>query len=149
MIAIMMLRRTLLGSLAVSAALSAQTGDAKAAEARKAIDSFFAAVKKNDVEGASKFLSDDLIYTHSSGLVETKAEYLGKLKAGSQTYKSVDFINPKIRVYGDTAVMNTLARMTGDTNGVPFDNTLYIMHVWVRQGGRWQLVAHQTTRKPA
>ena len=136
-------------ALSATAALAQSSGDAKSADARKAIDAFFAAVKKNDVEGASKYLADDLIYTHSNGLVEGKSDYLGKLKAGTQIYKSVDFINPKIRVFGDTAVMNTEARMTGTTNNVPFDNKLFIIHVWVKQGGRWQLVAHQTTRKPA
>jgi ketosteroid isomerase-like protein len=130
-----------------AAALFAQSG-ATAADARKAVDAFIAAVKKNDIAGVSNFLADDLVYTHSTGIVEGKQEYLAKLKAGDQKYTGIEFINPKIRTYGDTAVINTQARMTGATKGVPFDNTLFLMHVWVRQGGNWKLVAHQTTRKP-
>jgi hypothetical protein len=70
------------------------------------------------------------------------------LKTGDQKYASIDFINPTIRVYGNAAVINTQARMTGATKGVPFDNTLFLMHVWVKQGNEWKLAAHQTTRKP-
>jgi hypothetical protein len=38
--------------------------------------------------------------------------------------------------------------MVGKTKGVPFDNQLMMMHVWVKQGKDWKLVAHQTTRLP-
>lgn len=138
-------RRTLLATAVSAAALSAQS--ATAADARKAIDAFIAAVQKNDIAAVSRFLAEDLVYTHSTGLVETKQEYLAKLKTGDQKYAGIELINPKIRIYGDTAVMNTQTRMTGATKGVPFDNTLFLMHVWVKQGGSWKLVAHQTTRK--
>jgi ketosteroid isomerase-like protein len=138
-------RRTFLAA-APAVALSAQQG--AAGEARKAVDAFIAAVRKNDIAGVSNFLADDLIYTHSTGIVETKQQYLAKLKTGDQKYASIDLINPKIRAYDDTAVINAQTRMTGASKGVPFDNMLFLMQVWVRQAGSWKLVAHQTTRKP-
>ena len=139
-------RRTLLATAVSVAALSAQS--AAAADARKAIDAFIAAVRKNDIATVSSFLADDLVYTHSTGIVESKQEYLAKLKSGDQKYAGIELINPKIRTYGDAAVLNTQTRMTGATKGVPFDNTLFLMQVWVKQGGSWKLAAHQTTRKP-
>jgi ketosteroid isomerase-like protein len=139
-------RRTLLAASVAAVALHAQSP--AAADARKTVDAFIAAVKKNDVAAVSSFLADDLVYTHSTGIVEGKKEYLAKLKTGDQKYTGIDFISPKIRAFGDTAVINTVARMTGATKGVPFDNTLFLMQVWVKQGGSWKLVAHQTTRKP-
>ena len=128
------------------AAAAAQTSAAQA-DARRAIDGFIAAVKNNDLAAAARFLAEDLIYTHSTGNVETKAQYLARLKSGDQKYTAMDFVNPVIRIWGDTAVLNTQAQFKGATKGVPFDNTLFLMQVWVRQGGSWKLVAHQTTRK--
>lgn len=142
-----MLRRIFLAGAAAVTAARAQNGGASG-EVRKAVDGFIAAVRKNDVTAAGKYLADDLIYTHSTGIAEGKAEYLNKLKSGDQKYTGIDFIKPVIRVYGNAAVFNTQARMTGATKGVPFDNTLFLMHVWVKQGSEWKLVAHQTTRKP-
>jgi ketosteroid isomerase-like protein len=139
-------RRSFLAGSAAAVVLSAQNG-AGAAEVRKSVDGFLAAVKKNDVTAAGRYLADDLIYTHSTGIVDTKQDYLNKLKSGDQKYTGIDFIKPTIRVYGNTAVINTQARMTGATKGVPFDNQLFLMHVWVKQGSDWKLVAHQTTRK--
>ncbi|HYO81680.1 MAG TPA: nuclear transport factor 2 family protein [Bryobacteraceae bacterium] len=142
-----MFRRTLIALAAAGLSVRAQTAGAAAADARKALDSFISAVKANDVKSLSRLMADDLIYTHSTGLVESKQEYLDKLKSGDQKYAGIELINPKIRAYGNTAVINTQARMTGSTKGVPFDNTLFLVHVWVKQGPEWQLVAHQTTRK--
>jgi ketosteroid isomerase-like protein len=139
----LMLRRTVL-ALPAAAAL-AQSGNT--AEVRKAIDGFLTALRKNDIAGVSRYLADDLIYTHSTGLVENKSEYLAKLKSGDQKYTSVDLQNPVIRVHGDTGVLNTQVRMQGATRGVPFDNTLFLIQVWLRQGGSWKMIAHQTTRK--
>jgi ketosteroid isomerase-like protein len=139
-----LLRRIFLAA-PVAAALG-QTSPA-AAEIRKTIDSFFAAVTRNDVAAAARYLSDDLIYTHSTGVAESKSEYIAKLKSGDQKYTSLDLISPVIRVFGDAAVLNTQIRMQGASKGVPFDNTLFMMQVWVRQGGGWKLAAHQTTRK--
>jgi ketosteroid isomerase-like protein len=73
---------------------------------------------------------------------------MDKLKGGQQKYASIEESDTKIRVYGNTGVVTTRARMTGSTKGVPFDNTLQMIHVWVKQGNNWQLVAHQTTRLP-
>jgi ketosteroid isomerase-like protein len=140
-----LLRRSFL-VLPAAAALG-QTSPA-AADVRRTIDAFFAAVTKNDVAAAARYLADDLIYTHSTGLAESKSEYLAKLKAGTQKYTNLDLMNPVIRVYGDAAVLNTQIRMRGATQGTPFDNTLFMMQVWAKQGGAWKMVAHQTTRKP-
>lgn len=136
-------RRTVL-ALPAAAAFAQSSGSA---DVRKTIDSFLAAVKNNDIAAAGRFLADDLIYTHSTGVAESKSQYLAKLKTGDQKYTSFELTSPVIRVYGDAAVLNSQIRMQGATKGVPFDNSLFVMQVWVKQGGAWKLVAHQTTRK--
>jgi ketosteroid isomerase-like protein len=140
-----LLRRSV---LALPAAVALAQNSPAAAEVRRTVDAFFAAVTKNDVAAAGRFLAEDLIYTHSTGIAESKSEYLAKLRAGTQKYTSLDLVQPVIRVFGDAAVLNTQIRMQGASKGVPFDNTLFMMQVWVKQGGAWKMVAHQTTRKP-
>ena len=43
---------------------------------------------------------------------------------------------------------HSIARMTGRNDAGPFDDHLMIIHLWVKQGGTWQLAAHQTTKIP-
>ena len=91
---------------------------------------------------------EDLIYAHSTGIIETKAEYLAKLKTGTQRYDLIEHHKSTIRAFGDAAVAHSIVTMKGATKGVPFDNRLMMIHTWIKDGGRWRLAAHQTTRLP-
>jgi ketosteroid isomerase-like protein len=117
-------------------------------DVRKAEDAWAAAVKAGDTAALDKILSPDLIYTHSTGSVDTKSDYLSKMKAGTQKYTDLQYSGMTVRSWGgDAGVVNAQLRMIGATGGTPFDNTVYVIHVWMKQGGAWKLVAHQTTRK--
>lgn len=116
-------------------------------EIRQAEMAWVAAVTANDFAKVESYLAPDLIYTHSTGVIEDKAAYLKALKSGNQKYDKIAHSDLRIKSYGgDTGVVTAKVRMTGQSRGTPFDNQLLMMHVWVKQGGRWQLAAHQTTR---
>jgi ketosteroid isomerase-like protein len=114
--------------------------DVKAAE-----NAWVKAVTTDDHAALERLLAPRLVYTHATGIIENKQEYL-KAVASFQKYKAIELSNMRVNVYGDTAIVNARARMVGSTKNVPFDNQLLIIHVWVKQGGKWQLAAHQTTR---
>jgi ketosteroid isomerase-like protein len=136
------MRRSLLTPLLVLLpALSATE-----AEIRKAEQGWVAAVVKNDFAALDRILGDQLIYAHSTGVIETKAEYLGRLRKGAQKYDAIEHQQLTIRVYGDSAVAHAKVRMAGQSDTRAFDDRLMMMHLWVKQGGAWRLVAHQTTR---
>jgi ketosteroid isomerase-like protein len=139
-----MLRRTILTLLAAVASLAAQTGVAE--EVKKAETDWINAVKANDLKALDGILATDLVYTHSTGLIESKQQYLNKLKTGDQKYASIEHSGMRVQTFGTTGIITGKVRMTGATKGVPFDNQLLMIHVWVKNAGRWQLVAHQTTR---
>jgi len=91
-------------------------------------------------------LADQLIYAHSTGVIETKSEYMARLRRGTQKYDRIEHQNLTVKTYGDAAVAHSKVRMTGTSDTRAFDDRLMMMHLWVKQGGRWQLAAHQTTK---
>ena len=93
-------------------------------------------------------LAKELVYTHATGLVEDKSQYIAAVSSGNQKYDSIEYEAPAIQTYGNTAIVATKVVMTGSTKATPFNNRLRLLHVWVKQGGKWSLVAHQTTRLP-
>jgi ketosteroid isomerase-like protein len=139
-----MLRRTILSGLLLALVGWSQSGLVE--EVAKTEAAWVNAVQRGDLKAIDELLSNDLVYAHSTGTVETKQQYMAKLKAGAQKYTGIDESDTKVRVYGNTGVVTTKVRMTGSTKGVPFDNKLQMTHVWVKQGNNWQLVSHQTTR---
>jgi ketosteroid isomerase-like protein len=150
--AMRILQFTLLAlSLAALGFAQKKGGRANAVPAiEKAEQDWSSAVRRGDAAAMGKILADDLVYTHSTGIVDTKDSYIKSITSGSQKYAGIEYSDTKIRVYGRAALVTAVVRMTGTTNGVPFDNKLRMSHVWVRgaKGSDWLLVSHQTTRLP-
>lgn len=136
--------------LAVAVLTTAAFGWAASGEedVRKAEAAWAKAVMAKDEPKLNQMLAEGLVYTHSTGSVDTKDQYLSKLKSGAQKYDGLQSSDMSVHMYGNTAVVNAKIRMTGSTNGTPFDNKLLYTHTWVKQSGHWQLVAHQTTKMP-
>jgi len=112
----------------------------------KAEKEWAAAVAAHDYATLEKVLDPELIYAHSTGVIETKEEYLAKLRKGTQRYDGIEHEKTTVREHGDAAVAHSIVRMHGATKGEPFDNRLMMIHTWIKKDGVWRLAAHQTTR---
>jgi uncharacterized protein (TIGR02246 family) len=130
--------------LLVSLAAGAQNKAANPAEQAilKLEQQWVDAVVKADAAALEKIYTDDLIYTHSSGTVDTKASYIDSLKTGKAKYESIERDDIKVRFYGDTAIVTCHSVIKVNKNTI---NSRYI-HVYVKQKGAWRMAAHQTTR---
>lgn len=108
-----------------------------------------AALLRADLATLDEILADDLVYTHSSSHVDTKASYLETIRSGKLKYLTLAHRNPTIRVYGTTAVVHGIADVRTvweDQTGDPYA-VCYTM-VYVQKNDRWQKVAWQSTRLP-
>ena len=143
------MRRTILIiMIALFAGLGTLQSAGPEAEVRNAERDWAAAVVAHDYAALEQILADQLIYAHSTGTVESKKEYLEKLRSNAQRYDVIKHASMKVKVYGDAAVTHSMVRMTGESGDEPFDNQLMMMHLWVMQDGNWRLAAHQTTMLP-
>lgn len=55
------------------------------------------------------------------------------------------FDDAAVRIYGDVAILTSIADDTGTYRGFPFTGKIRYIRVFVRRGGRWQTVAKQQT----
>lgn len=133
----------LLLPLTLVTALSAAAPDAAIRDAEK---NWAHAVVSHDYQALDKTLGDKLIYAHSTGAIESKEQYLARLRAGAQKYDSIVQESIRIVPYGEFAVTHSILRMTGTSNGKPFNDHVMALHLWEMQNGSWRLVAHQTTK---
>ncbi len=129
-------------------ALAAAAQDQSAQEVVAADQAWAKAIMKMDYPALEKLLGEELVYTHSTGIIDTKRQYIDSLKSGLQKYNSVEHIEPKVQVHGNTAVLTSGLKMDTTTKGAQQVASFRVIHVWVKRGGSWQLVAHQTTRLP-
>ena len=104
----------------------------------------FAAVVARDTARLRQYLADDVTYTHSSGATETRDEFLSHLSWGRSDYRSIEPTELRVRVVGETAVIEGRARLVvGEDRFM-----LRFIDVWARRNGRWQMIAWQSTRLP-
>lgn len=106
------------------------------------------AVMKQDFAALEKIYAPELIYAHSTGNIENREQYLARLKSGKQRYDTMTFEKTTVNLYGASAVSHSTVRFTGKNDAGPFNDHLMMMHLWVKKGKNWRLVAHQTTRIP-
>ncbi len=106
------------------------------------------ALIKADAAALEKLYSETLTYTHSSGSTDTKTEYITNLKAGKTKYESLVREDVKVRVFGNTALQTSKTNNKLISNGQPSAFAVKMLHVWVKEGSSWRMVAHQTTRLP-
>ena len=106
------------------------------------------ALVKADAAALEKLYSEHLTYTHSSGSTDTKTEYITNLKAGKTKYESLVREDVKVRVFGNTALHTSKTNIKLISNGQPSAFAVKMLHVWVKEGSNWRMVAHQTTRLP-
>ena len=104
------------------------------------------AIVKGDTATLDKLLAADLVYAHASGIVDTKAAYIAKIKEKRQVYKSFEQRNPVVNLYKDSAVTFSWVRVTGTNQAGAFDDKIMLIHFWVKQNNAWRLAGHQTTR---
>ena len=106
-------------------------------------------VVANDFALLGRVLGDDLTYTHSTGAVDTKEAYIDNLKTGKSKYLKVDHEQLKVQLLSkDTAITICKAAVITMANGKENPARLSFLHVFVKRGGKWQMVAHQSARLP-
>ena len=108
-----------------------------------------AAMAANDVAALEGLFHDDLIYTHSSAVVDTRASYLEVLRSGHTRYHSVQRSDEKVRVCGDAALVTGRAIIDVTVKGEKKHLDTRFLAVWTRTPKGWKFVGWQSTKLPA
>jgi ketosteroid isomerase-like protein len=101
---------------------------------------------KGDFAKFAKLVSDDYVSISIYGTASTKAQILENSKSGKTKFEAIDVLDMKVRVYGDTALVNSTANVTGHSGAVDLSGQYRSTRVWIKRKGQWQSVTFQATR---
>ncbi len=99
------------------------------------------AFRTGDVRLAADFLGEGFTLTGSSGNVTSREETLTELRNKEPRYEVFRNHDMKVRLYGDTAVVNGITSVKGTSGGKPFAAELQFTDTLVKRGGKWRIVA--------
>ncbi len=108
----------------------------------------FAAQVRKDTAFLNRVLGDDLIYTHSSGTVDTKASFIESIASGRLDYREATPERLEARLFGDVAVLTGMARIRVQVKDQMVALYIRFTDVYVMRLGGWQMVAWQATKLP-
>jgi len=107
------------------------------------------ALVANDIAALAALLADDLVHIHTTGVVETKAEYLAGVEKRLQ-FLSAERRDLAVRVYDSLAVatgrldQTVRVRATGQERRLEAVTT----QVWRNAGGRWLICSFHACLVP-
>jgi ketosteroid isomerase-like protein len=128
---------------AASLPLAAHAESADEAAVRKAVDDLTKAMMAADKAKLEALVADQLSYGHSSGKVESKAEYVGVIAGKKTIYKSITLTDPIVSVSGNNAIARHTFAAEVESGGQSSSPKIGVLQVWVKDGGAWKLFARQ------
>jgi len=136
------------GVLAIGAASLLQSGTAMADSADvtavdKAVEALRKALLEADKSQLEKLAAEQLSYGHSSGRVESKAQFINGVMTRKAIYKSITFPEVTVAVVGDASIVRHLYESESETDGKPSSVKIGALQVWQKQDGTWKLLARQ------
>jgi hypothetical protein len=107
-----------------------------------------AAMVAGDVEGVAALLDERLLYTHSSGLTDTRESYVAMLRQQEYTYHSVETVKVDHSfAYGPMVFLSSLmaVSMSVRSSGQTVSRQIKVTEVWASNSRGWRLLISHST----
>lgn len=104
------------------------------------------AIVTNNVSEMDHLLADDYVGITSNGTIETKAQALAARRAGTMRITRLDLSDVHVRVYGDTAVVTSVADLVGTNGASDISGKYRYTRVYNRRLGQWKIVSFEASR---
>ncbi|HVE56223.1 MAG TPA: nuclear transport factor 2 family protein [Pyrinomonadaceae bacterium] len=138
--------------LVFCAAISAQTQNSKPSKTQIELMQLERDIGEANIRRDKAFFelieADEFIFTDSGGGITTKTEDVASLDKPAGEFKLVSYVvdEMKVFVYGKTAVVTGRTTTVSRGKDREITNKSRFTDVFVRRGGRWQIVAGHASR---
>jgi ketosteroid isomerase-like protein len=110
-------------------------------------DQWRQAVLKSNPASLQNLLAEDYLAITSSGTLQTKQQTLDSLRAGRMHFTQLDISDRKVRFYGTTALVTSVADVQGTAGEGDISGSYRYTHVYVRDAQRaWKIVSFEVSR---
>lgn len=121
---------------------STQTGKESAVLA--AVEAWRKAMIAADKSALEKLTTAELSYGHSSGRVETKAEYIEALVSGKSGFSAIELVGQTVSVLDKIAIVRHVFSATRRKEGDKVK--LCNLTIWMQQQDQWKMLARQAAK---
>lgn len=97
--------------------------------------------KQRQVDILNSLLDADFVITIEDGSTYSKTGYISHSAEPSVHVEVAEMSDLKVRMHGNTAVVTGAYHERGESNGKRYEYHDRLTDVWMKTGGRWQVVA--------
>ena len=97
--------------------------------------------KQHSIDILSSLLAEDFVITVEDGSTFSKAGYISHTADSSVKVLVAEQSDLKVRIHGDTAIVTGAYYEKGESNGKRYEYHDRLTDVWMKIGGKWQVVA--------
>jgi ketosteroid isomerase-like protein len=143
------LRLFLLGALlaTTTSAQPVSLGDALKAAVLRTDEARVYTILGRQTDALADLMTDDCLYVHSNGWIQTKAQFVAALAAGELNYDGFLYeLPPAVRLFGaETGIVTGTARVDVRSKaGEKRTLRLVVTSTYVVQGSQWKLASYHS-----
>lgn len=97
--------------------------------------------KQRQVDILSSLLAEDFVITIEDGSTYSKTGYISHSAESSVHVDVAEMSDLKVRMHGNAAVVTGAYHERGQSDGKPYEYRDRFTDVWMKSGGKWQVVA--------
>ena len=90
-----------------------------------------------DIDKMREIVSENMTFTHMSGMQQTREEYFADIADGSLNYFTIGIAGPVIKVTGDTATITYTAVLNANAYGARGTYRMKGTHHYEKRDGAW------------
>lgn len=104
-----------------------------------------AAIVAKDAATLSELLADEMVYTHSSGTLDTKASFLAAIEGRTLDYRSLDRSDIEAVRLGDTVLLTGRCEIHVVSGERDLHLNVRFSAVWAHAEAGWRFLCWQST----
>jgi ketosteroid isomerase-like protein len=107
------------------------------------------AVVNRDIATLQKGYADDFVFTHGTGLVDSKESWINNIRKLTDTdrFTAREHDSTAVELHSDVAIATGSLSVTRDNNGKVNRYGIRYVRVYALRKKEWQLICHRTTKE--
>ena len=116
-------------------------------EALAAETARYEAQTSGDFEALEKMIGSELVYYHSSAVIDTKKSFIESQTSGNVKYRKMSHGELTVRTFDHVAIITGPGTFEVTVKGEEKTLDLLFHAIWVKRAGKVQFISWQATRR--
>ena len=135
-------------SMSLAQAAGAACNPVSSDEALKAEDVRYAAQMNNDFAAMETLFSSDLVYIHTSSVLDNKSSFIESMRSGTVKYKGMRRSDVTVRTFGCVAIINGIGNYDVRVKENDMNVVLRFTSILHKKDNTLEFISWQSTRIP-